>query len=68
MQGAGGFQHRQVGHSAGDLSGAFCRRVVSGQAGAGINFFQRHFPAFGGTGFGLGPGAGFGEVRAQQGE
>ena len=66
MQGAGGFQHRQVGHSAGDLSGAFCRRVVSGQAGAGINFRQRHFPAFGGTGFGL--DAGFGEVRAQQGE
>ena len=68
MQGAGGFQHRQVGHSAGDLSGAFCRRVVSGQAGAGINFRQSHFPAFGGTGFGLGLGAGFGKVRAQQGK
>ena len=65
MQCTGRLQHRQVGHGTGKLGGALSSRVIACHAGAGVDISKRHFPAFGGAGLGFGPGAGFGEIRAQ---
>ena len=50
--------HRCVSRAGGQLGSALLRGVITRKAGPGVDFRQRYFPAFGGAGFALGPGAG----------